>query len=232
MIRLSRIHFFTLFFLFFLLWPADLITGVLAGKTAEEPMDQSARKAFLDRLQKVQAGIRTFQADFKEERKMLSLGRPLSFEGRVYYARESLFFMEYQRPFQYILRVRGKEALLHVEGSGTADVMDISGVRGLGKRPDLLGWDPNQFKGEIWEEAEGYRLEETGPKENETEYSRRLVVFIDRKTLLASRIEMDDASGDVTKITLSNVKVNQELPSKILRFTLPEGTRLNRLSRP
>lgn len=232
MIHLLRIHFITLLFLLFLSWPADLINGALAGETAEEPMDQSARKAFLDRLRKVQAGIRTFQADFKEERKMPSLGRPLSFEGRVYYARESLFFMEYQRPFQYILCVRGKEALLYVEGSRTADVMDISGVKGLGKRPDLLGWDPNQFKGRVWEEAEGYRLEETGPKEGEVENSRRLIVFIDHKTLLASRIQMDDASGDVTKITLSNVKVNQELPLKVLHFTLPEGTRLNRLSRP
>jgi outer membrane lipoprotein-sorting protein len=232
MIRLWHMHFLSFLFLLFLFWPADLITGALAGETAEQPMDQSARKAFLERLRKVQATIRTFQADFREERKMSSLGRPLSFEGRVYYARESLFFMAYQRPFPYILQVRGKEALLYVEGSGTADVMDISGVEGLGKRPDLLGWDPNQFKGEVWEETGGYRMEETGRKDGDDENSRRLVVFIDHQTLLASRIQMDDASGDVTKITLSNVKVNQELPSKVLHYALPEGTKLNRLSQP
>ncbi|MCP4667964.1 MAG: outer membrane lipoprotein carrier protein LolA, partial [Deltaproteobacteria bacterium] len=196
------------------------------------PMDPSARKAFLDRLRKVQAGIRTFQADFKEERNMPALGRPLYFEGRVYYDRESLFFMEYQRPFQYILRVRENEALLYVDGSKTADVMDISGVKGLGKRPDLLGWDPNQFKGRVWEGPQAYRLEETGPKEGEAEKGRQLIVFIDRNTLLANRIEMEDASGDVTNITLSNVKVNQAIPSEVRHYALPKGTRLNRLGRP
>jgi outer membrane lipoprotein-sorting protein len=215
-----------------LLWSAERITGVRAGETAGKPMGQSARKDFLDRLQKVQADIRTFQADFTEERKMSSLGRPLSFEGRVYYARESLFFMDYRKPFQYILRVRGKEALLYVQGSRTADVMDISGVHGLGRRPDLLGWDPNQFKGRVWEEREGYRLEDTGPEGDEAGKRGRLIVFLDRKTLLARSIQMEDASGDVTEIALLNVKVNQELPSRVLRFTLPEGTRLNRLSPP
>ncbi|MCP4668080.1 MAG: outer membrane lipoprotein carrier protein LolA, partial [Deltaproteobacteria bacterium] len=98
MIRLSRIHFLSLLLLFSLSWFTGLITLARAGDIAEKPMDPSARKSFLDRLRKMQAGIRTFQADFKEERNMPALGRPLYFEGRVYYDRESLFFMEYQRP--------------------------------------------------------------------------------------------------------------------------------------
>ena len=178
MIRLFRIPLITLLYFLFLSWPAACITGALAGETVAELMDQSTRKTFLERLRKVQAGIRTFQADFKEERKMSSLERPLFFEGRVYYVRESLFFMAYQRPFQYILCVRGKEALLYVEGSRTADVMDISGIKGLGKRPDLFGWDPSRFKGSVWKGIEGYRLEETG-SEGEAKNSRRLIVFLD-----------------------------------------------------
>ncbi|MCP4668078.1 MAG: hypothetical protein GY849_17145, partial [Deltaproteobacteria bacterium] len=82
MIRLSRVHVLGLLMLLFLLWPLDPVTRARAGDMAEQPMDPSARKAFLDRLRKVQAGIRTFQADFKEERNMPALGRPLYFEGR------------------------------------------------------------------------------------------------------------------------------------------------------
>jgi len=190
------------------------------------PLDLTEQKTFLDRLRNVQGDIRSLQADFVEERSIPSLKTPLRFEGRLYYHRKGLFFMEYRRPFNYILRVQGKEALFYVEGSQTADMVDISSVQGLPKHGDLFGWNPDAFKGQVWEDAQGYRLEETA------QGGRRLTILLDRKTLLVRRIRFEDDGGDVTEITLSDMKVNHELPLSVLQFTLPKGIKVNRLSQP
>jgi outer membrane lipoprotein-sorting protein len=231
MYLLSRICFFS--FLLFLILSSlmVIISPALSRETLTGAMNPSARSAFLNRLSKVRAGIRTFQADFKEERRISSIKRPLLYEGRVYYNHKGIFFMAYQRPVKYVLQVKGTEALFYVEGSATADVVDISGLKGLGKRPDLFTWDPSTFKGDVWEETEGYRLQEAAPKKGEELDGGQLAIFLDRKTLLARRIWMKDASGDFTKITFSNAKVNRKLPSEVLQFALPKGTKLNRLGR-
>jgi outer membrane lipoprotein-sorting protein len=60
----------------------------------------------------------------------------------------------------------------------------------------------------------------------------RLIILLDRDSLLAKIIQIEDEQGDLTQITLSNLKVNLDLPSAVKGFTLPHGTRLNRLKRP
>ncbi len=61
---------------------------------------------------------------------------------------------------------------------------------------------------------------------------QNLTLFLNRKTLLVECIRIEDDYGDVTEITLSDIKVNQELPTFVLQFTLPKGVGRNRLDNP
>lgn len=196
------------------------------------PLDSAAGKTFFDRLRKVQEDIRTFKAVFVEERSIPSLKAPLHFEGELYYHHEGLFFMEYKKPIDYVMCVRGKEALFYVKGSHTADVADVSGVKGLAKSSDLFGMNPSRFKGQVWEGEKRYRLEEKEQGSGVENGGQNLTVFLNRKTFLVECIRIEDDYGDVTEITLSDIQVNREIPTFVLQFTLPKGVTRNRLDTP
>jgi outer membrane lipoprotein-sorting protein len=209
-----------------------LTTPLGAADKERHVLNAAEREAFLKRVKQVQTEVSTFQADFEEKRKIPSLKTPMTFGGRVYYRRDALFFMEYQRPIHYFLQVKGKEALFYVAGSPTADVVDISSMQGLAGQRDFLGWAPVRFKGQIFEDASGFHLEEKTEAASGGAAKSGVHMMLDKQSLLVKWIRIADSSGDTTEITFSGIKVNDTLPVHIRNFTLPEGTQLNRLDQP
>ena len=218
----------TLFGLLILFFPPQVCT---AGEMRRllEPAEQ---RVLFQRLKKVQKNIKTLQAEFSEQRKIASLTTPLYFKGQLYYAREGLFFMAYNDPIHYILRVKEGEALFYVDGSPTADVVNISNIKGLAGHADLFAWNPEGFTGKVWEDDKGYRLEEKSEKAADHQKGNRLHMLLDKQTLMVKYIRIADGSGDITEITLSAIEIDLDLPMHVIEFTLPEGIRLNRLDQP
>ena len=216
----------------FLLLSMSRYTAILAEEGTMRLLDSAAGKTFFDRLRNVQEDIRTLQARFVEERSVASLKAPLHFEGKIYYNSEGMFFMEYNKPINYIIRVKGKEALFYVKGSQTVDVVDVSGVKGVATHSGLFGMKLNRFKGQVWEGEQRYRLEERAQEDAGDSGGQHLTVFLNRKTLLVERVRIEDEYGEVTEITLSDMQVNRELPASVLQFTLPPGIKRNRLDNP
>ena len=204
----------------------------MAAEADKKPLSPDEKKLFFDRAKEVQKNIMTFEAEFKEERSIPSLKKPFLFDGRLFYHQNGLFFMEYIRPVHYFIHIKGKEAIFYVEGNKTADLMDITGLKGLGSKPDLFRWNPDTFKGDILTDDRGYYLEDKEESKGGKSAGKRLIIFLDKKTLFAKRIDIEDAFGDRTTIILSNIKINHEFPPSVLRFSLPEGVIINRLSRP
>lgn len=191
-------------------------------------LNQAEKENLLDRLKGIQAGIKTFEADFIEERRIESLPSPLTYEGTLYYDRNHLFFMKYSRPVHYVLRVKGTEAIIYVIGSSTADVADISNSTEMAGRTDIFNWDPSNFQGQIYSDTNCFWFKEAAQKQG----APQLSILLDGKTLLVKNFSIIGGNGDVTKIVFTDKKVNQPLPSEILNFSLPKGTKLNRLSPP
>lgn len=228
----KTVFLFALCFTFFI---SGIMGGqrlLMAAEADRKPLTPDEKKLFFDRSKEVRKNIITFEAEFKEERSVPSLKKPFLFNGRLFYHQNGLFFMEYIRPVHYFIHIKGKEAIFYVEGEQTADLMDITGLKGLGSRPDLFRWDPDKFKGEILTDDRGYYLEDKEGRESGKNAGKQLTVFLDKKTLFARRIYIEDAFGDRTTIILSNIKINHELPPSVLRFALPEGVIINRLSQP
>lgn len=205
-----------------------LTFNVLAENATMRLLSQTEREDLLGRLKVIQADIKTFEAGFMEERIIESLPTPLIYEGTLYYDRNNLFVMKYSRPVHYILRVKGTEAIIYVIGSGTADIADISNANEKTGHTDIFAWDPGSFKGNIYSDVSGFWFKETAQKQG----APKLNILLDRKTLLVKNFSIIGENGDATKIVFTNKKVNQPLPGEILNFSLPKGTKLNRLSPP
>jgi outer membrane lipoprotein-sorting protein len=201
----------------------------LAEDTPWRQLPGKEQALLLEKLVELQKSIETFQSAFSEQRSTKVLKSPLHFEGRIYYDAKGLFFMQYFKPVKYILRVRGGEVLFYVEGSTTADMADLSNVEGMAKHSSLFVWDPGDFKGSIWESDDEYRLEDASGEVGERKGEKKVLIFLDRKNLHMKRIRIDDEFGDVTEISLSEQRINEELPPSVLHFSLPAGTKINRM---
>ncbi len=189
-------------------------------------------RVILEKLGSMREDIRTLQADFVEERMIPALEIPLKYEGKIYYRNDGFFFMEYSKPIHHILRVQKNEALFFVEGSKTADLVNISAANGIAGNPDVFAINPANFSGQLLEDREVYVLKDKKKDEKEKGSGPTLTVSLEKKSLLVNRVRIEDGFGDVTEIFFRNVRANQDIPISIASFELPEGVKMNRINQP
>ncbi|MBU0682414.1 MAG: outer membrane lipoprotein carrier protein LolA [Proteobacteria bacterium] len=191
-------------------------------------MDQAEAQVVLGRIKESQGGLTTIIASFTEERKIAVLAHPLVFSGQVYVEPEDFLFLQYEKPLQHIMKMAGDSVLFFVEGSETADIVDLAGAKERGQRPDLFNWSPENFVGEVREVAEGYLLADP----NTGAGKRQVRVIVDRDNLVVRHILLVDESGDETTISLSDVRLNEKIPEHIRNYILPQGVRIHKLNQP
>lgn len=182
------------------------------------------RDSLLARIQAAQSSFDTLQAPFTEERRLVGLNKPLTFEGKLFLNRQGLLFLTYLKPVKHILRVKGDIVLFYVEGSKTADQITLSAKQNEAPRPDFFQLDITNFNGTVQEDEKGYYLKQGSAE-------RKISVMLDKKDLLARRIEILSESGDITKIFIIDPVVNKPLPNNVNNFRLPEGTKINVMGR-
>lgn len=182
------------------------------------------RDSLLARIQGAQSSFDTLQASFLEERQLVGLNKPLTFEGKLFLKRQGLLFLTYLKPVKHILRVKDDTVLFYVEGSKTADQITLSSMQNGAPRPDFFQLDITNFNGTVQEDEKGYYLEQGSDE-------RKISVMLDKKDLLARRIEITSESGDITKIFITDPVINTPLPKNVNSFRLPEGTKINVMGR-
>ncbi len=199
------------------------------AQTAEgRLLDQAEAQDVLQRIKESQEGLVTITASFVEERRIAVLANPLVFSGRVYVEPEDFLFLKYEKPLQHIMKMVGNSVLFFVEGSETADMVDLAGAQERGQRPDLFNWSPKNFVGEVREVADGYLLADPAASTG----NRKVRVVIDKNNLVVRHILLVDESGDETTISLSDVRLNDKIPDHIRNYALPEGVRVHKLNQP
>jgi outer membrane lipoprotein-sorting protein len=122
----------------------------------------------------------------------------------------------------------GDSVLFFVEGSETADMVDLVGAKERGQQPDIFNWSPKNFVGEVREVADGYLLADPTAAAGK----RQVRVIVDRDNLVVRHILLVDESGDETTISLSDVRLNEKIPGHIRNYILPQGVRIHKLNQP
>ncbi len=198
------------------------LTKQASAQLSELPEVQ--KHQVLARIQTVQSAIDTLQASFVEERQLAGLKKPLAFEGNLYLNRQGLLFLTYHKPVKHILRVKDDTVLFYVADNKTADQIHLSAMQNGAPRPDFFQLDIKNFNGTVQEDEKGYYLEQGAE-------DRKVIVMLDKKSLLARDIEIKSESGDITKIFIVDPVVNEPLPDSVNNFRLPEDTKINVMGR-
>lgn len=220
--------FFLFVFFVSLCLSGELFCSSVAQADEGRLLDQAEAQAVLQRIKESQAGLVTISANFTEERRIAVLANPLVFSGKVYIEPEDFLFLQYDKPLQHIMKMAGDTVLFYVKDAETADIVDLGGAQERGQRPDLFNWSPKNFQGEVREVADGYLLADPEAGVGK----RRVRVIINRDDLVVRHILLVDEGGDETRISLSDVHLNKEIPDHIRNYALPQGVRVHKLNQP
>jgi outer membrane lipoprotein-sorting protein len=197
----------------------------LAGQAA--PLDAAAREDVLGRIEAAQKDIRTIRIQVTEERRFKALSTPLRYKGTISFDRAArMLFLHYVSPVDSVMRLADGQVLLWLTGSPVADVMEVGQAKGVASRPDIFNITIKDFRGDVFDDGDVYRLEDAAKGGS----GKAVSVVVDKGTLLARRVVIRDAGGDETSLVFDEVAVNQPLPPEVVNFQLPPGTRQNKVA--
>lgn len=198
------------FYLFSLL--AFCITGSRANPAEGQELLQSLEKSF--------ASIQTVQTQFSQEKKLKIFERTILLEGRLSLENPGRLAWRIDSPIKYILVLDGEYALQWDEETRKVQKMKTTGDPMF---EEVLGQIEKWFSGQFNSLLKDYDMTVLSRKPLQMEFVpksgslvgkaiKRVAVTVrdDRKYVEA--LEIEDMSGDLTKIRFHDTILNQPIP--------------------
>jgi outer membrane lipoprotein carrier protein len=168
-----------------------------------------------------------FQADFIQETVLKSLGKTEREQGRLYFKKPRKMLWLYEKPKAKTLVVNAEKSWLYVPEDqvayvqktdrllkSTAAVRLLSGFIGI-KNDFQVQFAPSDQVNE-----KGNYLLRLIPRDRNAGFSKALI-DINGTTYNINQVSFEDSYGNVTRVKLSNIKLNQQLKDEKFVFTPP-----------
>lgn len=187
-------------------------------------------------LQCVQArygALRDLTADFVQESRVASLGRPRTRTGRLFFQAPGRMRWDYAAPEAQLIVADGKQLWFYRPARNQVVVqpMDDAFTR---QTPLLFLFGRGDFSAEFtWEEREvaqgagGLVSIALHPRVETPELSRLVLELVGKECRLAGTM-VEDAFGNVTQLTFSGERANTGLAAELFRFAPPRGAEVVR----
>lgn len=213
------------------------VVAVAAGALAALGATLRAQDAgaVLDRAAAVYDTVRTFRADFVQVIANPLVGTPDTTRGLMFEARPSRFAMRFTRPRGDRIVADGEFLWVYTPSTTPDQVIQqaIPSTGSLG--PNLVGQfldHPRERYTVRWLRADSAAtgvadVLELVPRAPGAPY-RAARVWVDRRTGLVVRLELDEAGAQERAIALSRLRVNVSVPAREFTFVPPAGARVVR----
>ncbi|MBI5286203.1 MAG: outer membrane lipoprotein chaperone LolA, partial [Deltaproteobacteria bacterium] len=200
-----------------------LATGywLLATVSWSEDLD-----GIISRLQKTYEGLSDIKANFSQETTSTTLKETQRSEGIVYLKRSGMMRWEYKAPQKDVIVSDGDTLWVYQPDLGQVIVGRM--VEGRGLVSNFLSGSLN-LKEEFSITLEGDKgdtcilnLVPKIPQHN----VKRIRIVVDKKTFLMTGVTVYDLLGNITTMSLKEIKTNQSLSPKLFHFDIPEGVKV------
>ncbi|MBN1547405.1 MAG: outer membrane lipoprotein carrier protein LolA [Syntrophaceae bacterium] len=175
---------------------------------------------------------RDFQADFSQETFLKSMGTTEREKGLLYYKKPRKMLWLYEKPQAKTLVVNTEKSWLYLPDDrvvymrktdqliqSTVAVRLLSGLSGI--RDDF---QVKFLKSDKVDEKGKYVLQLI-PREPSSGFTRAQIE-IEAATYNITQVWFEDAYGNATRVNLTNIKLNQELPDRKFLFVPPAGVEI------
>ena len=166
------------------------------------------------------AQINSITSNFTQEKILSAITEKITSTGNFKFKRSNRVRLEYLKPYSYlmvmngdkmIVRDEGKESHVNVRSNKLFQQINriiIDCVQGT-----IL--ESKDFTIGVWENDKTYLMEMTPVSKSLKEFFKNIVLIAEKKDYSVHSIQMNEPSGDLTIITFTNKKINDQVPDAV-----------------
>ena len=176
-----------------------------------------SRQLMLDVIASTTAQTRDMECDFVQTKKIKLLNRSMVSRGHMSYSQPDKLRWEYTTPYTYVFVVNGSK--VQILNNNRKDVIDVDRNRMfreivnimLGTVAGTSLGDRSSFRTTVTGTQTEYIATLVPQKKEMRQMYSNIILHFDPKTGVVSKIEMNEAKGDMTTIELRNIHKNRNL---------------------
>lgn len=197
-----------LFFLFV------LFPSIGFSQNFKQVKDTLALKTKIESMSKTTSSI---ESDFVQEKNLSVLSEKIISKGHFIFKKENLLRWEYNSPTKYLIIINKEKIMIKDEKK--TNKYDMNSNKVFKEINDIMLscvqgtiFKSNKFKASYFENEKYYKLELLPQAKNMKETFKKINLFFDKSVTSVAKMEMIEASEDVTTIDFSNKKLNAPIP--------------------
>lgn len=213
---------------------ASIALIILLSVTSAITSTAEEIEVVVEKIQNKYEEITDFHAKFTQEAAVKALDKVQKSEGEVWFKKPGKMRWNYYTPQKDEIVSDGRTLWFYdvaekqVIESPLAQVSDTQNTTSL---LSGLGNIKEVFDASFTEGAElsssGSYLVELKPKSDEEQYNRAIVAF-DKETMVVNSIYLYDPFGNLTTITLNDIKIDGGVEDSLFSFNIPAGVEVVR----
>lgn len=179
------------------------------------------RTALVGKIEKAHKQLNTLSAQFTQEKKSALLTEKVVQKGKLYYRSPKQLRWEYTSPkAMSIIFTNGKVLLKTAKGTtnNPNKMLNEMGSLIISTINGSFLTDNTNFKARYYNSKSPiYTVELIPINKRIKAYYSKIVITLDSKTYLATKVEMHEVNGDVTTVTFSEKKTNTTLSDSLFK---------------
>ena len=187
----------------------------------EKPLSEAESQKVVVMLTQAAASMQTLQCCFVQEKTSSMLAEPSMAKGTMHYVAPDKMRWEYIEPYAFALVVNGDHIVKVTDGK--SEVLEGKSSRLyqgivniiMGSASGKKLFDASVFDVALYDDGTYWRAEMTPKRRDMKRMFSQLVFRFDKKTNGISRVEFEDAGGDVTSIRFEEMRLNEEIEEKV-----------------
>ena len=192
--------------------------------SAQTPLDEAHSQQVITMLTEAATSMQTMQCRFVQSKTMAMLAVPSVSEGTMHFVTPDRLRWKYLSPYPFALIVNGEHIVKVTDGKsevleGNAGRM-YQGIVGIimGSASGQKLFDPTVFDVVIFDDEAFWKAEMTPKRRDMKRMFSQLVFRFDKKTNVISRVQLVEASGDVTSIHFEDIRINQAVDESVFAY--------------
>lgn len=203
-----------------------LITAIwsVLSATAQKPAGVGESKKMIEQVCAAAGKMQTLQCDFRQEKRLSLLETNMVSTGKMYYKGGKALKWEYVSPYAYTFLLNGDKIMLGSQGK--TDVIQVNSSKTFKQIARIM---MHSITGKCLSDTEDFHVTmlvegnewvaELIPRQKElAQLFTRIRLHIDPKSQTATEVELTEKSGDLTRITMTNIKKNTPLDDALFHI--------------
>jgi outer membrane lipoprotein-sorting protein len=198
-----------------------LVINLFAQDNNEIPIIDPT--ALIEQVNLLSQKTTSITALFVQEKEMSFMEETLTSSGKFYFQKEDLLRWEYTQPFSYAIILNGERIGIVDEGrrsdfdlNSNRMYMEISNVMTGMVNGTLLNSD--QFEASWFETGNSYKVKLAPGNAMMQQYLVSVELLLSKTDYNVEEVKMYEKSGDYTRISFNNMKLNETIPAEIFRL--------------